>query len=232
MKRKLKIKFPTMPMVLPKITEARLVNAVFGISPWLTPVITAWLVFNATRARLDWDWPQALISAAIVETNGISSTNLLLYLYRTKAERKLLIIAAGIVGVYAFVVLTLTVVLDTFPEAARFAPLLFVFLVLSSNATVALRAHHNTILASVRKGTAKAKPGAQLEEDGTNVPQLAPKPERKPVTTRIALRELFATAPETRMWTSDRLAERIGCTGANVRKVAHRNGDGGWVVES
>lgn len=131
------------------ITETRLVNAVFTVSPWLTPIITAWIVYNSTRSPdgLAWEPLQAFVAAAIIETNGISSTNLLMYLYREKADRALLFIAAGIVGVYAASVLALTMLLDTFPQMAKFAPILFVFLVLSSNATVALRAHHKAVKA-------------------------------------------------------------------------------------
>ncbi|MFZ6028078.1 MAG: hypothetical protein ACOYYS_10210 [Chloroflexota bacterium] len=223
MKRKTRIKFPEMP----KITETRLVNAAFALGPWITPVITAWLVFNATREQLGWGWPQALISAAIIETNGISSTNLLLYLYRTKAERKLLLVAGSIVGVYAFVVLALTVVLDTFPQAARYAPILFVFLVLSSNATVAVRAHHKTVLADVRHPGGRKR--TQTEPVVAN-PEPQTQPEAQPVTAKERLVALFQNQPEARLLPSTKLAELIGCSDTYIRKVAHRNGDGGWAV--
>lgn len=228
------------------VTEAKIVNWVFLIAPWLTPVITAWLVFNSTQEHLSWGPAQAFVSAAIIEISGISSTNLVLNLYRMKAERNLIIVAGALVGVYAFVLVALTYLLDTRPDMAAYAPLLFVLLSVSSAVTVAVRAHAKATQQEQRKRNPRAarNPGATraqpIQQPMAQTPvtvaeslamgnDVVAKINLSRLPTRQALAVLFEQSPQSRNWTSDQLAEAVGCSGANVRKVAHRNGNG-WEV--
>ena len=231
----MKFKFPKVGKIkglIPHVTEAQIVNFVFTITPWITPVITAWLVFDFTQLHLGWSWQKALFASAIVEGNGISSTNLVLFLYRERASKPLVLVGWAIVGVYVLVVGGLTLLLDTFPAAAKFSPLLFILLVLSSSGMVAIRSHVKAQAAQARKrGVAKpphkASDTVTVLTPSSVTPNVTPngRPE-KSETTREKLIYVFQTDPESRFWTSDKLAERVGCTAANVRKIAHKNGQG------
>jgi hypothetical protein len=206
------------------ITETRLINGVFVITPWVTPLITAWLVYDATRELLDWGALQAAVGAAIIEVNGLASIALVLWLYRERAARWLVILAMGLVGVYCLTILGLTVVLGAYPQYAYLTPVLFVALVLSSNAGLALRGHHKSVMAQ-RRAT-KAQPTADP------LPQPVPEPlpaKRNGTTARERIVVLLRNKPEAAQWSSEQIGEAVGVTGARVRKIATKNGNG-WAV--
>lgn len=147
-------KFTLRKLRIPKVTETQVVNAIFSVAPWMTPLTTSWIVLDACQSQLGWSFQQSLLAATIIELNGMSSTNLLLFLYKAKAARNMLWAGIIVQVVYLFAVVFLTLVLDTFPYLAKAAPMLFVALVMSSNATVAIRSYF--------KGakTQKPQPGA------------------------------------------------------------------------
>jgi len=212
---------------MPQVTESGVVAFVFLVTPWITPMIPAWLVLDATQLHLHWSFAKAFSAAVIIELNGLSSTHLLLYLYRVKAERRLRQVAGWIVGLYVTVVLVLTVTLDTFPELAKFAPLLFVLLVLSGYATVAVRMDAREQLAKSRKKPLRVQPLQPVTETATPLQPVAVPLQH--LSTRESLRLLFESNPAARDWSSNELASAVGCTGANIRKVAHKNGKG-WAI--
>lgn len=214
------------------ITEAQIVRVIYVISPWVTPLITAWLVFDATQKHLGWSVARAFMGAAIVETNGIASTNLLLYLYQKEVNKKALSIGFGIVGAYVTSILFLTLALDTFPELSKLAPIVFVVLVLSSYATVAVRTYARVSTTKARRVTGLRKvaqpvaQGYRYESENED-----DKIEIIGQTSRERLSYLLNLRPDKRFESSDKLAKLIGCSGANIRSIATKNGDG-WKVEA
>lgn len=196
-----------LPPWVPHITETQIVNLIFVLTPWLTPIITAWIVYNACKSELLWSTEQSFFAACIIEFNGISSTNLLVFLYREKVDKRLMTIGALVLGMYITTVLFLTIVLDTAPAIARGAPILFVLLVLSSYVTVALRGY-----VKAQRVTKPRHPVAQ------------------PVTTAKERLRVLLMTPENRHLSPTELAKLVQCSRANLDKIAHKNGQG-WEVK-
>lgn len=207
--------------------ENQVLNAVFQVSPWITPSMTAWMVFDAFRLHLLWWGPKAFLASVIVEINGITSIYLVSYLHKLKARSELQNGSLIIVGVYILTLLFLTLFLDTFPDLAKFAPLSLIAMVVSSNAALIIRAQAKSEQVT-RRQPGNTKPALPVSE-----PEQEPVTVTKPVTAKRKLEILFDTRPDTRNMTSDELAALINCSSANIRKLAHRNGDGlGWKIKS
>ena len=143
--------------------ENNLTDGIAAISPWITPLPSAVLVANAVVQDLHWNQALGWITAAIIESLGLTtvSTSLQLWDYNT-AKRKTdpgapFILAASLVGVYLFSTIGLTVLLDIFPEMGRYAPALFPLLALVGAVNLALRSGHRRRLAMIAQDRADRK---------------------------------------------------------------------------
>ena len=108
--------------------ENGLVDGIAGIVPWITPLSSAVLVANAVVKDLHWVPALGWVTAAIIESLGLTtvSTSLLLWDYNA-GKRKTdpgapFLLAASLVCVYLVSTIGLTVFLDIFPELGRYAP--------------------------------------------------------------------------------------------------------------
>ena len=143
--------------------ENNLTDGIAAISPWITPLPSAVLVANAVVQDLHWNQALGWITAAIIESLGLTtvSTSLQLWDYNT-AKRKTdpgapFMLAASLVGVYLFSTIGLTVLLDIFPEMGRYAPALFPLLALVGAVNLALRSGHRRRLAMIAQDRADRK---------------------------------------------------------------------------
>ncbi|MBU0493892.1 MAG: helix-turn-helix domain-containing protein [Chloroflexi bacterium] len=143
--------------------ERRLTDVVARIAPWLAPLPTAYLVGRATVEHLHWPDLVGIIAAAIVESLGLATTVTALELREYNASKRKsdpgapFGLAAGLVVVYLVVALALTVVLDTVPELARYAPAIFPLLSLAGMIILALRADHVRRLNGIAENKAAAR---------------------------------------------------------------------------
>lgn len=125
--------------------ERKLTDLVARVAPWLAPLPTAYLTGRATVAHLH--WPAWLGGAAglIIESLGLAAVNTALELYEYNQTRRKtdpaapFWLAALLAGVYFAAVTGLTVLLDTHPAWAIYAPLVFPLLSLSGATALALR---------------------------------------------------------------------------------------------
>jgi len=148
--------------------ETNLTDGIAAIAPWITPLPSAALVANAVVQDLHWTPALGWITAAIIESLGLTtvSTSLQLWDYNT-GKRKTdpnapFYLAASLVGVYLFSTIGLTVLLDIYPEMGRFAPALFPMLALVGAVNLALRSGHRRRLASIIQERADRKAERQV----------------------------------------------------------------------
>ncbi len=143
--------------------ENGLVDGIAAIGPWITPLPSAVLVANAVVKDLHWIPALGWVTAAIIESLGLTtvSTSLLLWDYNV-GKRKTdpgapFLLAASLVGVYLFSTIGLTVFLDIFPELGRYAPALFPLLALVGAVNLALRSGHRRRLSGIAQDRAERK---------------------------------------------------------------------------
>lgn len=143
--------------------ETNLVDGIAAIGPWITPLPSAVLVANAVVQDLHWIPILGWVTAAIIESLGLTtvSTTLLLWDYNA-AKRKTdpgapFLLAASLVGVYLVSTIGLTIFLDIFPELGRYAPALFPLLALVGAVNLALRSGHRRRLSGIALDRAERK---------------------------------------------------------------------------
>ena len=147
--------------------EINLTDGIAAFGPWITPIPSAVLVANATVQDLHWNPALGWVAAAIIESLGLTtvSTSLLLWDYNA-GKRKTdpnapFFLAASLVGVYLISTIGLTVLLDIFPELARYAPALFPILALVGAVNLALRTGHRRRLTGIAQERAERKADRQ-----------------------------------------------------------------------
>jgi hypothetical protein len=147
--------------------ENNLTDGIAAFSPWISPIPSAVLVANATIRDLHWSSSLGWVAAAIIESLGLTtvSTSLLLWEYNA-GKRKTdpgapFLLAASLVSVYLFSTIGLTVLLDIFPNLARFAPALFPILALVGAVNLALRSGHRRRLNGIAAERAERRADRQ-----------------------------------------------------------------------
>jgi Winged helix-turn-helix DNA-binding len=105
----------------------------------------------------------AWIAAAIIESLGLTTVSTSLLLWEYNADKRKtdpdapFLLAASLVGVYLVSTIGLTVLLDIFPDLARYAPALFPILALVGAVNLALRSGHRRRLATIAHERADRK---------------------------------------------------------------------------
>lgn len=143
--------------------ETNLTDGIAAIGPWITPIPSAVLVANATVKDLHWSAELAWVAAAIIESLGLTTVSTSLLLWEYNADKRKtdpdapFLLAAFLVGVYLVSTIGLTVLLDIFPDLARYAPALFPILALVGAVNLALRSGHRRRLTSIAQDRAERK---------------------------------------------------------------------------
>jgi predicted transcriptional regulator len=143
--------------------ESTAIDLVARLSPWLAPLPTAYLTATATVEHLAWPEPVGAVAGVIVEALGLSAVSTALTLREYNAMKRKsdpgapfgLAVALG--GVYFASVTFLTVALDTFPQLATFAPLVFPALSLAGVTVLGIRADHRRRLEAIAESKAERK---------------------------------------------------------------------------
>ena len=145
------------------VIETNLTDGIAAIGPWITPIPSAVLVANATVKDLHWSAELAWVAAAIIESLGLTTVSTSLLLWEYNADKRKtdpdapFLLAASLVGVYLISTIGLTVLLDIFPDLARYAPALFPILALVGAVNLALRSGHRRRLAGIAQERAERK---------------------------------------------------------------------------
>jgi hypothetical protein len=140
-----------------------IISLVSSVAPWLAPLPTAYLVWRSTTIHLEWPTWVASAAALVVECIGLTVTSIALTLYNYNQSRRKsdpgapFWLAVTLVGVYVLVAVFLTLLMDTIPSLAKYAPLIFPALSLTGVTSLALRADHGRRLAAVAEAKAERR---------------------------------------------------------------------------
>ena len=143
--------------------EAAAITIVSKVSPWLTPIPTAWLVYDRTMLHLHWPQWVAICAGVTLELLGVAilSTALALYAYNRKKLKSHpvapLWLAVILVAVYLVTALLLVMVLDIAPGIAVYSQALFPVLSLAAFVLLGLRLDHQERVTTIATGKAEAK---------------------------------------------------------------------------
>jgi hypothetical protein len=135
--------------------ETYLTDGISAFGPWIASIPSAVLVANATVKDLHWSLELGWVAAAIIESLGLTTVSTSLLLWEYNADKRKtdpdapFLLAASLVGVYLVSTIGLTVLLDIFPDLARYAPALFPILALVGAVNLALRSGHRRRLSNI-----------------------------------------------------------------------------------
>lgn len=141
------------------------------IAPWAAPLAPAYLVARATAEHFDAPVYVAVAVAVTVEAVGIAATHITMEMYQyNQTRRKSDPRAPFDVGLaasvsYFFIGITLTVLLELFPELIIVAPASFFLLAVVAYVTLALMSGHARRLESIRE--VKAEQREKRNKSGT-----------------------------------------------------------------
>jgi hypothetical protein len=145
---------------LHKIENAA-VDFIAVFAPWLGPIPSAYLVGAACIDYLQWHWTIAIIAALTVESIGVVSVVIALRLFEWNETKNKSDASApfglALVNVLFYFVVTigLTVMLDVFPQLARYAPAVFPLLAAVGAVNIAIK--NGQLRREVAKRRAKAE---------------------------------------------------------------------------
>lgn len=136
-----------------RFNESAITDLIARVTPWLAPLPNAYLVYRTSIDTLGWPWPVALAAGIVIEALGLSAVHTALE-FRShnrglKDEDKRQApysLAIVLVAVYLFSVTVLTVILDTAPELARYAPLIFPIISLCGVTIIGIRTDHKRLV--------------------------------------------------------------------------------------
>lgn len=141
-------------------TENSIVNFLSAFSPWLAPLIPAYMTFQHAVGTLKFPFFFAFAGSAVVEILGFSavSTYLSFWFYnrRNKAEGKKAPLTVVVIafGFYLALIVFSNVLLDTFPSekwAEIVVRALFTFQTIPAAMLVSVRTQHRELLSEIAK---------------------------------------------------------------------------------
>lgn len=207
--------------------EKSAVDVIAVFAPWLGPVPSAYLVGVAVHEYLHWHWIVAIIAAIAVESIGVVSVIVALRLYEWNETKNKtdpaapFALAITTVVIYFVVTIGLTVLLDVFPELARFAPAVFPLLAAVGAVNIAVKngqqrredAKRNKI--ATKKGNQRRQPKIVDSQPVKAVAQPSPSRDTKLSGTRKMVYEIYKRNPGA---TQQEVAGEIGISRQMVSK--------------
>jgi len=143
--------------------ERTLVDNLAATSPWLAPVIPAYLAYRSMVDRLDFPIPIAVVGAVVVEFLGLSTVHTAFSLWdyndsrRKTDQRAPALVAVLTAAGYLAVVLVVNVLLSDRSPVENLAIALLSLLTLISAVTLAIRANHARRVVDVTERKAEEK---------------------------------------------------------------------------
>lgn len=162
-------------MKLSQISERAAVNFAAKLAPWLAPIPSAFFVARSSIVHLALPWPVAVIVAAIVETLGLATVNIVLRMWEwNQTKRKIdpaspvgIGVALGVI--YLVTTLGLIVALEVWPALATYAPAMFPFLAVVGTVNLALIASQDRREAAIVTEKAERKAERQAKRQATGL---------------------------------------------------------------
>ena len=203
-----------------KKIEATLIDAIAAVTPWLAPLIPAYLVYKNMTQQLGYPVIFGLIGAAAVEFLGLSAVHTAVTFWQWNDNHKTerapfwFAFAAGLF--YVVIVLTVNAALDIWrgsDSVKIFSHALLSLLSVDAAIIIAIRAQHARRL--TERDMARQERKAERQAATVARHDATPAPSDAPVTRQPATREEFVTA-----WSAnghESVAELAQALGVNVR---------------
>ena len=217
-----------------RAVEALLIDNIAATSPWLAPLIPAYLAWDSMSHVLAFPSWVALAGAAVVELLGLSavSTTFQFWDYndtrRKSDQRAPVLLAIATALFYLCVVLTVNVMLDSGPALHKAAKALLSTLSVCAAVVLALRAGHSRRLESIEQTKSERRNKRQIS--ATNYPKKGNLPEiadwrALPQNDREVVKDLTTRQVVSRYGVSERTAR-------NWRRYAEERHNGHRVIET
>jgi hypothetical protein len=148
---------------LNQATEALLIDVIASYSPWLAPLIPAYMTYQHMTNNLDFPSWAAMAGGVVVETLGLSSVQTAVSFWAwndskaKSAPRAPLALAVLTGAFYLATVLTVNAMLDPAPVIHRVAKALLSSLSVCAGVILALRAGHARRINETERARAEAK---------------------------------------------------------------------------
>jgi hypothetical protein len=224
---------------LTRALEYNLVDLLAATSPWLAPLIPAYLAWRNMSGVLNFPWFIALAGAAVIETLGLSTVHTVFSLWDynqnhtgAKTARAPVAVAVMTAVIYMTIVLVVNVLLEARPLIQQIAQALLSCLSVVASVTLAVRANHARRLSDQAEIRAEAKAERERHRQellgNGNLPETYRKaiaPERDwrtiPTGERAAIRAMKTTREIMERYPG--ISER---TARNWNQRAHSEGKG------
>jgi hypothetical protein len=158
--------------------EGALVDNIAATTPWLAPVIPAFLVYRNMVGKLDFPTSVAIVGAVVVEFLGLSTvhTTFMLWDYNDK-KRKIdqhapVWVSLSVAFGYIVIVLTVNVLLDGGTFVYKLAYTMLSLLSVLGAVTLAVRASHARRVADIAAAK-KAARKRKVKEDAGKLPEVS-----------------------------------------------------------
>lgn len=139
-----------------RLNESAITDWVARVTPWLAPLPNAYLVVRTSIDVLAWPFLIALAAGVVIEALGLSAVHTALEfrshnrgLKDGDKRQAPYALATALVIAYLVSVAALTVILDTMPELARYAPLIFPIISLCGVTIIGIRTDHRRLVADM-----------------------------------------------------------------------------------
>lgn len=139
-----------------RLNESAITDWVARVTPWLAPLPNAYLVVRTSIDVLAWPPLIALAAGVVIEALGLSAVHTALEfrshnrgLKDNDKRQAPYGLAVLLVIIYLVSVTGLTIILDTMPEMARFAPLIFPIISLCGVTIIGIRTDHRRLVADM-----------------------------------------------------------------------------------
>ncbi len=195
-----------------KRIESMFIDAIAAVTPWLAPLIPAYLVFHNMTERLGYPFLFGLIGAAAVEFLGLSAVHTAVTFYRWndthKIERAPFWFAFGAGLFYVTIVLTVNAALDIWRDnegVKILAHALLSLLSVDAAVIIAIRAQHARMLndkALRKQGKMQGKP----TQDNASHLRKQGKAAQANASAAAALLAFYASNPQA---TQDEAADHV-----------------------
>ena len=193
--------------------EDMAVDVIAIFSPWLAPIPSAYLVGKAAGLHLEWHPVVAVIAAVAVESIGVVSILLSLRLYEWNATKNKtdptapFALSLVTTAFYFIVTIGLTVVLDVYPELAKFAPAIFPLLAAVGASNIAM------------KDGQRRREEAKLEAKQARKKPKPAQPEPKPSGLTDGQLKVYKVIKAQPSATNTEIGEQLGVSRQYVGKV-------------
>jgi len=128
--------------------ETSFVDSVAGTTPWLAPVIPAWMAYHNMTSVMSFPWGVAFIGALVVECLGMSTVTTAVQFWDWNDKKRIsdqaapVNVALGTAGFYLAIILIVNVLLDMSDWLQCLAKLLLSTLSIIGAVTLAIRSQH------------------------------------------------------------------------------------------